>query len=199
MENKDNRTELLRKIRDEVFNFKESALYKIRVKNKVYPVIGEGNHYAKIMFIGEAPGKTEAATGRPFSGAAGKVLDKLLESAGIKRKDVYITNVVKDRPPMNRDPLPKEVELYSPFLIRQIEIIKPKVIVTLGRYSMRFIFEKFSLPLKSISLIHGQVFETEASFGKIKVIPLFHPAVALYRREAEKEMFKDIQILKNLK
>lgn len=85
---KDSRTELLRQIKDEVFNFKESPLYKIRVKNKVYPVIGEGNHYAKIMFIGEAPGKTEAETGRPFSGQARIILDELLKSIGIERKTV---------------------------------------------------------------------------------------------------------------
>ena len=156
---KDNRTELLREIKDEVVNFKESPLYKERMANKVHPVIGEGNHYAEIMFIGEAPGKTEAQTGRPFAGQAGKVLDELLKSVGIERKDVYITNVVKDRPSMNRDPLPQEIALYASFLDRQIEIIQPKVIILLGRHSMKYIMEKFDLEsqLTSISRMRGQV------------------------------------------
>ena len=109
----DTKTELLCQIKDEIVAGKHLPLYSERIKNKVFPVIGEGNHYAEIMFVGEAPGKTEAETGRPFSGAAGKVLDELLRSAGIARKEVYITNVVKDRPPMNRDPLPEEINLYA--------------------------------------------------------------------------------------
>jgi len=90
-------------------------------------VIGEGSHFSKIMFVGEAPGRNEAKTGRPFCGAAGKILDDLLGSVAIKREDVYITNIVKDRPPQNRDPLPEEIDSYGPFLDRQIEIIQPKV------------------------------------------------------------------------
>src|SRR3990167_3866535 len=112
------RTELLRQINDEVINLKKSPLYKERIKNKVFPVVGEGSHYAKIMFIGEAPGKNEAKTGRPFCGASGKILDELLVSVGIDRKDVYITNIVKDRPPLNREPLPKEIKTYGQFLDR---------------------------------------------------------------------------------
>src|SRR3989344_6902106 len=107
------RTELLRKIKDEVINLKNSQLYKERIKNKVFPVIGEGNHHAKIIFVGEAPGRNEAKTGRPFCGAAGKILDELLASVGIDRKNVYITNIVKDRPPFNRDPLPEEIKVYG--------------------------------------------------------------------------------------
>jgi uracil-DNA glycosylase family 4 len=103
--NSDVRTQQLRQIRDEVISLASSPLYAERQKNGVYPVIGEGDHYAKIMFVGEAPGRNEAKTGRPFVGAAGKILDELLVSAGIERKDVYITNIVKDRPPFNRDPL----------------------------------------------------------------------------------------------
>ena len=97
----DNLTEFLRKIKDEVIALKSSPLYQERIKNKVFPVIGEGNHYAKIMFIGEAPGRNEAATGRPFCGASGRILDELLASVGIDRKGVYVTNIVKDRPPSN--------------------------------------------------------------------------------------------------
>src|SRR3989344_2224343 len=132
MEN-DRRDELLAKIKEEVVNLKDSALRKERIKNKVFPVIGDGSHYAKIMFISEAPGQRESETGRPFAGAAGRVLDELLKSIELERKDVYITNIVKDRPPQNRDPFEEEIEMYAPFLSRQIDIIQPKVIVTLGR------------------------------------------------------------------
>ncbi|TSC78532.1 MAG: DNA polymerase bacteriophage-type [Parcubacteria group bacterium Gr01-1014_33] len=197
---KDNRTELLRQIKDEVVDFKESPLYGERVANKVHPVIGEGNHYAEIMFVGEAPGKTEAETGRPFAGQAGKVLDELLASIGIPRKDVYITNVVKDRPPMNRDPLPQEIALYAGFLDRQIEIIQPKVIVLLGRHSMKYIMEKFGLEaqLTSISRMHGQIFLANASYGEIKIVPMFHPAAALYNPDLKAEMQKDFKILREM-
>ncbi len=195
------RTELLRQIKEEVLNLKESPLYKERVKNKVFPVIGEGNHHAKIMFIGEAPGRNEAATGRPFCGAAGKILDELLASVGIDRKEVYITNIVKDRPPFNRDPLPEEIKIYGPFLDRQIEIIQPEVIATLGRFSMDYIMRKFGLEsqLKSISQMHGKIFEAETSHGKIKIIPLYHPAVAIYNRTTQDVLIKDFQVLKGFK
>ena len=115
------RTEQLRAIKDAIVNLTESPLYQYRVDNGYYPVIGQGSHYAKIMFIGEAPGKNEAETGRPFCGASGRVLDELLASIDLKREDVYVTNIVKDRPPENRDPQKKEIELYSPFLVQQIE------------------------------------------------------------------------------
>lgn len=196
----DNRSELLRKIRDEVWSFKESPLCAERVRNHAYPVIGEGSHHAKIMFIGEAPGQTEAKTGRPFAGAAGKLLDELLTSISIQRADVYITNVVKDRPPMNRDPLPEEIALYAPFLDRQIEIIQPKIIVLLGRHSMRAILEKFGLDamIGPISRLHGTVLDAEAPYGSITIIPMYHPAAALYNPELKQELLKDFQNLKNL-
>ncbi|MBI3421259.1 MAG: uracil-DNA glycosylase [Candidatus Sungbacteria bacterium] len=193
----ENRTELLRQIRDEVWNFKESPLYGERVRNRAYPVIGEGSHRAKIMFIGEAPGRTEAETGRPFSGAAGTILDELLSSIGVLRSDVYITNVVKDRPPMNRDPLPEEIAWYAPFLDRQIEIIKPAVIALLGRHSMKYIMEKFGLgSAASISRIHGNVFKADASYGSVHILPFYHPAAALYNPELKQELLKDFQKLK---
>src|SRR3989344_4714607 len=97
------------------------------------------------MFIGEAPGKNEAATGRPFCGVSGRILDELFVSAGIDRKNVYVTNIVKDRPPANRDPLPEEISTYARFLDRQIDIIQPKVIATLGRFSMDYIMRQFGL------------------------------------------------------
>ena len=191
----------MREIRDEVLNLKESPLYEYRTRNKYYPVLGEGDHDAGIMFIGEAPGKNEAQTGKPFCGAAGRILDELLEHIGVSRADVYVTNIVKDRPPENRDPLPSEIAVYGPYLDKQIEIIQPKVIATLGRFSMKYIMEKFGLgeDLGPISQIHGKVFETETSFGKIKIVPLYHPAVAIYNANSKEELKKDFKILKQFK
>lgn len=196
----DNRTEQLRKIKDEVLSLKESPLYSERIKNAVFPVIGEGSHNAKIMFVGEAPGRNEAATGRPFAGAAGKILDELLISVGINRPDVYITNIVKDRPPFNRDPLPEEIKIYGPFLDRQIDIIQPAVIATLGRFSMEYIIRKFGLEreLKPISVLHGSSIVAEASYGPLNIIPLYHPAASIYNQELKKTLLEDFKILKNL-
>lgn len=195
---KSSKTEQLQKIRDEVVALKESPLYSYRIENNYYPVIGEGSHDASIMFIGEAPGKNEALKARPFCGAAGKILDNLLESIGVAREDVYITNIVKDRPPENRDPTPDEIEIYAPFLDQQINVIQPKVIATLGRYSMGYILDKFDVleAVNSISQNHGQIFETNASYGKIKIIPLYHPAAAIYNRASIDIHKKDFQVLK---
>ncbi len=195
----ENRTEQMRKIKDEIVAAKDSPLYEYRIKNKYFPVIGEGSHTAKIMFIGEAPGRNEAETGRPFCGASGRVLDELLRSINTKRSEIYITNVVKDRPPMNRDPLPNEIEFYAPFLDRQIEIIKPEIIATLGRFSMAYIMKEFGLEseLKSISIIHGKIFYANTSYGKIKIIPLYHPAVAVYGTNKE-ILKKDFKVLSKL-
>jgi len=192
------KTEQLKKIKDEVLNLKESPLYKYRTENKYFPVIGEGSHDAEIMFIGEAPGRNEAQSGRPFFGAAGKKLNILLDHVGIKREDVYITNVLKDRPEMNRDPLPDEIKIYGPFLDRQIDIIQPKVIATLGRYSMDYIMKKFALTseLQPISKAHGKEFDAEASYGPIKIAVLYHPCVAIYNPTRIDELKKDFEILK---
>ena len=199
MDREDNRTELLKKIKDEILCLKGSSLCMERRKNKTFPVIGEGSHHAKIMFVGEAPGKNEAQTGRPFCGAAGKILDELLVSISLARKEVYVTNILKDRPPSNRDPLPEEIELYSPFLDRQIQIIQPKVIATLGRFSMEYIMKKFGLEseLESIGQMHGRIFNSHTDYGTVKIVPLYHPAVALYDRSQIDTLKKDFEVLKN--
>ena len=172
-----------------------------RRANGVLPVIGEGSHDAKIMFVGEAPGKNEAKTGRPFCGASGKFLDEMLASINLDRKDVYITNIVKDRPTDNRDPFPDEINLYAPFLDRQIEIIKPKVIATLGRISMAYIMKKFGLEsdIRVISKIHGQKFETKTDSGDtVYIVPLYHPAVALYNGSNRPVLLNDFKIIKEM-
>jgi DNA polymerase len=196
---KSERSEKLKKIKDEDLDLKESPLYQERLKNKTYPVIGEGDHFAQIMFIGEAPGRNEAKTGRPFVGAAGKILAELLDSVGVKREDVYITNIVKDRPPQNRDPLPEEIEAYGPFLDRQIDIIQPKVIATLGRYSMQYIMARLGLELQlePISKAHGKSYEAKTSYGSVTVIPLYHPAAAIYNQSLKDTLKKDFQIIKD--
>jgi DNA polymerase len=192
------KTELMKQIRDEIIDLKESPLYEYRTQNNFVPVIGEGSHDANIFFIGEAPGKNEAMTGRPFCGASGKVLDQMLESIGLDRKGVYVSNIVKDRPPDNRDPTPKEIALYSPFLKRQIEIIKPAVIATLGRFSMTYILTLFDFKEKDqpIGKMHGKVLEGKADYGKIHVVPLYHPAVALYNGGTRTILKEDFQVLK---
>lgn len=198
MSKENSKFEEMKRIRDEIMDLKESPLYKERVENGYFPVIGAGSHDAKIMFIGEAPGKNEAKTGRPFCGASGRILDELLYSIKMNREDIYITNIVKDRPTANRDPRPEEIEIYSPFLDRQIEIIKPSVIVTLGRFSMDYIMKKFNLEkeLQPISKIHGKIFDTKTNFGEIKILPLYHPAVAIYSRTQLPQLKEDFESLK---
>jgi len=158
-------------------------------------VFGVGNPDADVMFIGEGPGYWEDMKGKPFVGKAGKVLDELLESIGLKRGDIYITNVVKCRPPENRDPLPEEISACSQYLDRQILLIQPKVIVTLGRFALSYVFNKFGLKEEKISNVHGKVFVVNNIFGNLKIIPLYHPAVAVYNPNTKKILLKDFKKL----
>ena len=190
--------EKMRAIRDAVVNLTESPLYQYRVDNNYHAVLGSGSHDAKIMFIGEAPGENEAKKGMPFVGQSGKFLEKMLESINVKREEVYITNIVKDRPPENRDPTKEEIRLYAPFLDQQIEVIQPKVIATLGRFSMEFILNKFDVPEKTqkISALHGTLIKAQAGYGDVFIVPLFHPAVALYNQGQRDTLLQDFQMLK---
>lgn len=138
-------------------------------------VMGDGNPDADIVFIGEAPGKNEDIQGKPFVGAAGKFLNVMLEAAGMDRGDVYITNIVKYRPPNNRDPLANEKAEFIPYLAEQLKIIDPKVIITLGRHSMEYF-----LPGAKIAEVHGKPIEIEFNGLKRMLVPLYHPAAALY-------------------
>ena len=135
-------------------------------------VFGEGNPQARVLIVGEAPGKNEDLQGRPFVGAAGKLLDELLAVAGLKREDVFIANVLKCRPPGNRDPRPEEIELCTPYLREQTRTINPEVIVTLGNFSTKFILKTEV----GITRLHGHVQQA----GRFKVFPIYHPAAALY-------------------
>lgn len=194
----ESRIQELGKIAAELRDFKESPLYEYRIENDYLPVIGSGDPNAAIMFIGEAPGENEAESGQPFVGAAGRVLDELLASIGLKRENVYITNIVKDRPPKNRDPRPVEVELYAPFLERQIAIIQPEVIATLGRFSMEFVLDLLKMPQlgQKIGDLHGQQLEGAAGYGKVIVVPLYHPASGFYNRSLRAAMEEDVLALK---
>ena len=195
----DARYQAIKQIREEVVNLTESPLYEYRTKNNYFPVIGAGDLYADIMFIGEAPGENEAKTGMPFCGASGRVLDELLRSIDLEREDVYISNVVKDRPPGNRDPQKDEIELYTPFLERQIEIIQPKVFATLGRFSMDFILKLFNSEQAGgkITQLAGEVIPVKTPYGEAHVLPLLHPAVALYKGNNTTEHRKHIKALKS--
>lgn len=152
-------------------------------------VPGEGNPNARIMLIGEAPGWHEDQQGKPFVGNSGKFLTELLEAAGLKREDVFITNVVKHRPPGNRDPLPDEISACSVWLEQQIEAIDPDVIVTLGRFSMSKYF-----PGERIGKIHGQAKEVGGRF----IVPMYHPAAALHNGSLRPEIEADFQKLPRL-
>jgi uracil-DNA glycosylase len=191
-------TELMKEIQDDILGLTSSPLYEYRTINNYFPVIGQGSLTSNIVFIGEAPGKNEALTGKPFCGAAGRILDELLTSIGLDREDIYITNIVKDRPPENRDPTPEEISLYGPFLDKQLEIIQPKILATLGRHSMIYIMKRYGLDdkIKPISQTHGKLFKATATFGNVAILPLYHPAVALYNGNQKKILMEDMKILK---
>lgn len=153
-------------------------------------VFGEGNPDAKIFFLGEAPGYWEDIKGKPFVGNAGALLNQLLQSIKVERSAVFITNVVCYRPPGNRDPLPEEIAAFEPYIDKMIVIIKPKIIVTLGRFSMA----KF-LPVVKVSIVHGRVFDVNWNGRKIKIIPMYHPAAALRSGEVMRQIKADFEKL----
>ncbi|MCB0107711.1 MAG: uracil-DNA glycosylase [Caldilineaceae bacterium] len=191
------REALLGEIATEIESLTESPLYEYRVEHHYHPVSGEGDPQAEIMFVGEAPGENEAKSGRPFVGASGRLLDELLAGIGLERQKVYITNIVKDRPPKNRSPRVGEIRLYFPFLVRQIAVIQPRVIATLGRFAMDAMLKHFDAPekTKKISELHGSRIDVQAPYGNVAIVPLYHPAVALYTNERKPELVADFQNL----
>lgn len=177
------------KVRHKVEKCKKCNLCKIR-KNSVF---GEGDSKKGIMLIGEAPGKNEDNLGRPFVGRSGKLLDSLIQSIGLERKDIYITNIVKCRPPKNRNPLKGEINACKLYLNEQISIIQPKVIATLGNFSSLFIFDKFNLEYKNIGLIHGHIFKITSQKFDTSIVPLYHPAAAIYNPNLKKVLIEDFK------
>jgi uracil-DNA glycosylase family 4 len=148
---------------------------------RISAVPGEGPVPARILFIGEAPGRNEDKQGRPFVGRAGSILDDLLAGIGVARDEVFITNIVKCRPPGNRDPTTAEIEACRPYLERQIALIRPEVIVTLGRFAMRWVLESHGVVPGPISTMHGTVVRIRWSGGERTVVPVYHPAATIYR------------------
>lgn len=179
----DDKQAQLDRVKDEIIKKNICPDLAAQAKNLV---MGDGNINAEIVFIGEAPGKNEDEQGLPFVGAAGKFLNEMLAEAGMQRSDVYITNIVKYRPPNNRDPEPDEKKAFWPYLLKQLQIIQPKVVITLGRHSMEYF-----LPNMKISQIHGQAKRIRFGDEKIVVVPLYHPAAALYNGSMRQTLIDD--------
>jgi DNA polymerase len=162
------------------------------------PVVGEGDLDAALMFVGEAPGRREDETGRPFVGAAGQRLDRLLHHIELDREDVYIGNVVKCRPPNNRRPRHEEIKVCSPHLEKQLEIIEPKIVAPMGNSSIGYFMGRFGLKSAPIGKIHGRHFRVKMPWGEMILFPLYHPAAAIYTRDLEQVMKKDFEVLGEL-
>lgn len=182
----------MKKISISVTNCKKCILWETR-KN---PVVGDGSLNSKILVVGEAPGYHEDMQGRPFVGKAGKILDELLAFIGLNRDKVYIANILKCRPPSNRNPLKIEIDACTGHLNNQIEVIKPRVIAPLGNFAVSYIFDKYGLKKEKISNVHGKVYQVNTVFGRIKIIPMYHPAVATYNPNTKKVLLEDFQLLK---
>jgi len=176
----------LQELYDEMKDCQKCVLAKTRTKL----VFGVGNETADLMFVGEAPGYHEDQQGEPFVGAAGQLLDKLLGSIGLSRRQIYIGNVLKCRPPQNRDPLPEEVEICKPYLMKQIEIIKPLIVCTLGRHASQLLLNKNI----SMTKVHGQCFDGKNYY----IFPIYHPAAALYARTTLTALEDDFSKLSDL-
>jgi uracil-DNA glycosylase len=172
-------------------------------KNCINVVVGKGNINSKIMFVGEAPGRNEDEQGIPFVGAAGKNLDKLLENVGLTIDDVYIVNILKCRPPENRDPLPEEIEAHTPWLAEQIKQIKPNVVCSLGNYATKFFLANGEVKnmnkMQTITQVHGKPRLMEFHGLKIKLVPLFHPAAIIYNRTKLTPLWEeDMEVVKSI-
>ena len=184
----------LKKIEQEVRNCKKCGLWRTRNK----PLVGDGPVNAEILVVGESPGYYEDLEGKAFVGEAGKILDQLLRLINLKRDEIYITNILKCHPPKNHNPGRHEIDSCINYLYKQINIIKPKIIITLGKYASKEVFEKFNLQFSRISELHGKVFEAETNFGKVKIIPLYHPAVACYHNDMLNVIKDDFRKLGNI-
>ncbi len=193
----------LKQIKDQVLACRKCCLHQSRR----YPVIGQGDHRARVVFIGEAPGRQEDAAGRPFCGAAGRILDEVLIEIGLKRSAVYITNILKCRPPGNRNPLSGEIEACSPYLNEQLAVIKPKVICSMGNFAAHYILERYGLKpqvvvggkMPGITRLKGRVFLAKDKTGQpVKIVPLYHPAVATYNINQKPALMRDYRIVAEL-
>jgi uracil-DNA glycosylase len=177
---------------EHIINCKRCELYKTRINS----VVGEGSDNADLLFIGEAPGSNEDKQGRPFVGRAGRILEDLIDSIGLNRSDIYIANILKCRPPNNRNPTKNEIQTCAPYLEKQIDLINPSVILPMGSFATEFIFEKFNLPFTKISKLHGKLFSKQTLYHQIQILPLYHPAVATYNPNKKSVLLEDIKQVK---
>jgi DNA polymerase len=165
-------------------------------------VFGKGNPNAPILFIGEAPGEKEDLEGKPFVGKAGKELDKLLHKIGLTLEDCYVANILKYRPPKNRDPNPEEIKAHTPYLIEQIKIINPKIIATLGNYSTKFVLAGFKTEnmneIQGVGSLHGKPKRIKGKNVEFLVVPIYHPAAMLYRPQLRIDTEKDFLVMKKI-
>jgi DNA polymerase len=189
-------------INESEFNFPEAELVKQTelCKNCRNIVVGKGNLNSKILFVGEAPGRNEDEQGIPFCGAAGKNLDNLLGHVGLSFEEIYVANILKCRPPENRDPLPEEIKMHSPWLVRQIKEMKPLVVCSMGNYATKFFLAEGDVSKMEeqpgISLVRGKVREINFFGLRIKLIPLFHPAAIIYNQRLKPLWAEDIEVVK---
>lgn len=159
-------------------------------------VPGEGNPHSQIMIIGEGPGHSEDITGRPFTGQAGRFLHRLLSEIHLSNNNTFICNIVKCRPPKNRQPSPREIQACTPYLRRQIKVIEPRLTITLGKCATAHIFSKAALPFSSITQIHGKFYDAILLGKRTIIFPTFHPASALYSAKYKKELITDFKLLR---
>ena len=181
----------IKQLSQDVAGCKKCDLYKTR-KN---PVVGNGSLNASVVFIGEAPGYHEDMQGIPFVGRAGKVFDELLQSIRLEREEVYVCNILKCRPPDNRNPFDSEIKACTPYLDRQITAIKPKVIGTLGNFATSYILQKFGLQAEKIGKIHGKTFHIKNLLFESRIVPLYHPAAATYNPNMKSILLDDFKTI----
>lgn len=183
----------IQRLRQQITVCQRCPLHETRTNT----VPGEGAVNADIMFIGEAPGRNEDEKGKPFVGRAGDIFDKLLGSVDLKREDIYLCNILKCRPPNNRNPLAAEIKSCVGSLDIQIQVVDPQVIGTLGNFATMYVLEKFGVPLKKISELAGTMINVETDFGAKTIVPLFHPAVATYSPKKIEILLEHFQVFKS--
>jgi len=166
--------------------------------NRLNTVPGEGDPESPVVFVGEAPGREEDEQGRPFVGSAGKLLDRLLEEAGLGREKVYIANILKCRPPGNRRPKSEEMRACAQHLEAQLQVISPVIVAPMGNSAVGHMMKKYGLKRGRIGRVHGEVLPVEASWGRVCLFPLYHPAAVLYNRRLQQELKKDLESLKGI-
>jgi len=186
------KTKRYEQLSKEIIQCTQCDLYKTRT----HAVVGEGSLEADLFFIGEAPGLNEDKQGKPFVGRAGVILDELLASINLNRDDIYITNILKCRPPNNRNPKQNEIQTCTPYLERQLDLINPEVIIPMGSFSTEYIFHKFDIPFTKISKLHGKVVTKNTLYETIHILPLYHPAVATYNPNKKMVLLEDIKQVK---